>query len=165
MAVLSSLNLTKIYILTTKSTASASELIINGLKPYINVVQIGDATVGKNVGSITLYDSPSFGKENRSTKHRYAMQPLVLKIVNKLGFGDYTNGLLPDITLKENLGNLGILGNSDEPLLNQAINTIIGSGRPAQRNIRNFEMMQDRRIEKQLKSEMYLDEIPDSMFK
>ena len=162
---ISSLNLTKIYILTTKSTASASELIINGLQPYINVVQIGDATVGKNVGSITLYDSPSFGKENRSTKHRYAMQPLVLKIVNKLGFGDYSNGLLPDITLKENLGNLGVLGNSDEPLLNQAINTIIGSGRPAQRNIRNFEMMHDRRIETQLKSEMYLDEIPDNMFK
>ena len=93
------------------------------------------------------------------------MQPLVLKIVNKLGFGDYTNGLLPDITLKENLGNLGVLGNSDEPLLNQAINTIIGSGRPAQRNIRSFERIQDRRIETQLESEMYLDEIPDSMFK
>ena len=59
---LSSLNFNKIYILTTKSSASASELVINGLKPYINVVQIGDVTTGKNVGSITLYDSPNFSK-------------------------------------------------------------------------------------------------------
>lgn len=46
---INSLNMTKVYILTTKSSASASELVINGLKPHINVVQIGDATTGKNV--------------------------------------------------------------------------------------------------------------------
>ena len=48
---INSLNLNKIYILTSNSTASASELVINGLKPYMEVVQIGDITVGKNVGS------------------------------------------------------------------------------------------------------------------
>jgi C-terminal processing protease CtpA/Prc len=53
--------MTKFYVLTTKGTASASELVINGLKPYMNVVQIGDVTYGKNVASITLYDSPTFG--------------------------------------------------------------------------------------------------------
>jgi len=161
---ISSLNLSKIYILTTKSTASASELVINGLKPYINVIQIGDVTIGKNVGSITLYDSPSFSKEGASTKHRYAMQPLVLKIVNKLGFGDYTNGLEPNIALKENFGNMGILGNVDEPLLNQAINAIIGSGRnvPSHRE-RNFEALQDTRNITRLKNEMYLDEFPTAV--
>ena len=41
----SSLNLSRVYILTTRSSASASELIINCLKPYINVVQIGTTTV------------------------------------------------------------------------------------------------------------------------
>jgi C-terminal processing protease CtpA/Prc len=44
---INSLKLTKIYILTTKSSASASELVINGLKPYMDVVQIGDVTTGK----------------------------------------------------------------------------------------------------------------------
>ena len=157
---ISSLNLTKIYILTTKSTASASELIINGLKPYINVIQIGDTTVGKNVGSITLYDSPSFTKDGINTGHRYAMQPLVLKIVNKVGFGDYTNGLEPNIMLKEDFANLGILGNTNEPLLNEAINTIIGSGRtiPSHR-VRHFEAFQDTRTITRLKSEMYSDHI------
>lgn len=156
---ISSLNLTKIYILTTKATASASELIINGLKPYINVVQIGDVTIGKNVGSITLYDSPDFSKESRSSKHRYAMQPLVLKIVNKVGFGDYTNGLDPNITLKEDFDNLGVLGNADEPLLNLAINTIVGSGRNIpSRRMRTFEILKDTRMLTRLKSEMYVDE-------
>ncbi len=126
---IASLNLTKIYVLTSKSTASASELVINGLKPYINVIQIGDVTTGKNVGSITLYDSPNFGKTNRSSKHKYAMQPIVLKTVNNEGFGDYQNGLQPNFLLTENLSNLGVLGNTDEPLLNVALNQIMASGK------------------------------------
>ncbi|MBK8600923.1 MAG: peptidase S41 [Flavobacterium sp.] len=158
---LSSLNLNKVYILTTKSSASASELVINGLKPYINVVQIGDVTTGKNVGSVTLYDSPSFSKTGSSTKHRYAMQPIVLKIVNKVGFGDYINGLEPTIELKEDFGNLGVLGDTDEPLLNAAINTIVGSGRPlVQKRIRNFDALQDNSTIARLKSEMYVDSKP-----
>ncbi|NJS16782.1 MAG: hypothetical protein HC787_07750 [Nostocaceae cyanobacterium CSU_2_110] len=44
---LTSLNLNKVYVLTTRSSASASELVLNGLKPYINVVQIGSKTAGK----------------------------------------------------------------------------------------------------------------------
>ena len=160
-AAISSLNLTKIYFITSAGTASASELLINGLKPYINVVQIGDVTVGKNVGSITLYDSPTFTKESISTKHRYAMQPLVLKIVNKNGFGDYTSGLAPDVALKENLGNLGVLGNPDEPLLNAAITRIVGGGRsiPQNRETHYDEFRPNQPIE-QLKSEMYLENIP-----
>lgn len=126
---LNSLNLNKVYVLTTKSTASASELVINCLKPYIDVVQIGDVTTGKNVGSITLYDSPTFRKTNVNPTHRYAMQPIVLKIVNKDGFGDYTSGIAPTTSLPENFSNLGILGNADEPLLSVAINQIIGSGK------------------------------------
>jgi C-terminal processing protease CtpA/Prc len=45
--------MTKIYVLTTKGTASASELVINGLKPYMNVVQIGDVPMVK-LASLTL---------------------------------------------------------------------------------------------------------------
>ncbi len=155
---ISSLNLSKVYILTTKRSASASELVINGLKPYINVVQIGDVTAGKNVGSITLYDSPSFTKTGSSTKHRYAMQPIVLRIANKVGFSDYVNGLQPNIELLEDFGNMGIIGNPDEPLLNRAIIAITGSGRiPPQKRIRKFEPMSENTLMTQLKSEMYVD--------
>src|SRR5690606_11567216 len=103
-APINDLQLTTVYVLTSASTASASELVINGLKPYIDVVQIGDYTTGKNVGSVTLYDSPSFGKRDRNPNHFYAMQPIVLKVVNKDGFGDYQqNGLAPDVLHPANL--------------------------------------------------------------
>lgn len=126
---LNGLHLNKVYILTTKATASASELVINCLKPYINVVQIGDITTGKNVGSITLYDSPTFAKSDANPNHKYAMQPIVLKIVNKDGFGDYTSGITPTTLLPEIFNNMGVLGNPDERLLNAAINQIIASGK------------------------------------
>jgi C-terminal processing protease CtpA/Prc len=154
-----SLQLNKIYILTSKSTASASELIINCLKPYINVVQIGDITTGKNVGSITLYDSPTFSKADASGSHYYAMQPIVLKIVNKNGFGDYTAGLAPNYPLVENLGNLNTLGNTSEPLLSTAIGLITANGRMLQQNPllleRDFE---DTKTLSPLRSEMYKEQ-------
>ncbi|MEP6930731.1 MAG: S41 family peptidase, partial [Flavobacterium sp.] len=124
---LNSLRLSKIYILTTSGTASASELIINGLAPYVTVVQIGDYTIGKNVGSITLYDSETFTKTKVNPNHKYAMQPLVLKIVNAAGFGEYTDGLKPTIEQLEYVSNLGVLGDPSEPLLNTAIANITGA--------------------------------------
>ena len=129
---INSVGMTKIYILTSTNTASASELVINGLKPHIGVVQIGDVTKGKNVGSVTLYDSPTFGKEKRNPNHRYAMQPIVLKIVNSAGFGDYQSGLDPNFTLKETVSNLDVLGSPTEPLLSLAIGKITGTARMKQ---------------------------------
>lgn len=155
------LYLNTIYILTSKSTASASELVINSLKPYINVVQIGDYTTGKNVGSITLYDSPTFSKKNVNTNHKYAMQPLVLKIVNKTGFGDYINGLEPNEIIKENLAELGVLGNPTESLLSVAINRIIGSGKKLNQNqIPIFDDFVDIQSINKLQNEMFLEEVP-----
>ena len=81
-ASLNSLNLSKVYILTTGSSASASELVINSLDPYINVIQIGTTTTGKYQASITVYDSDNLGREGANPNHTYAMQPLVLKSLN-----------------------------------------------------------------------------------
>lgn len=126
---INSIQMTKVYVITSASTASASELVINGLKPFIDVVQIGDKTVGKNVGSITLYDSPSFSKQDRSTKHTYAMQPIVLKVVNADNFGDYFAGIPADIEIWENIGNLGTLGEPSENLLSAALEMITSGNR------------------------------------
>lgn len=155
---LNSLNLNKVYILTTKSSASASELVINCLKPYITVVQIGDITTGKNVGSVTLYDSPTFAKQNVNPAHKYAMQPIVLKIVDKNGFGDYTSGIAPTTLQPENMANLGILGDANEPLLNTAINQIIASGRRAPQVPSVIERdFTDAKAINPLRSEMYVE--------
>lgn len=140
---LQSLQLQRVFILTSASTASASELVINCLEPYIDVIQIGTTTVGKNVGSITLYDSPDYQKKNVNPRHRYAMQPIVLKTVNKNGFGDYTAGLVPENVQPENLENLGELGNPTEPLLETAIGIITGSGRFEHRSQINFSTVSD----------------------
>lgn len=126
---INSLRLNKVYIITTGSTASASELVINGLKPYIDVQQIGKTTIGKNVGSITLYDSPDFSSRNRNGSHRYAMQPIVFKIANKNDFGDYAGGIAPNVELGESFENMGVLGEETEPLLAEAIREITGGGR------------------------------------
>lgn len=155
---LNSLNLNKVYILTTKSSAPASELVINCLKPYITVVQIGDITTGKNVGSVTLYDSPTFAKQNVNPAHKYAMQPIVLKIVDKNGFGDYTSGIAPTTLLPENMTNLGILGDVNEPLLNTAINQIVAGGRRAPQLPSVIERdFTDAKAINPLRSEMYVE--------
>ena len=127
---INSLNLSKVYVLTTnRRTASASELVINSLNPYIDVVVIGENTVGKTQASITIYDSSNLAFENVNPNHTYAMQPLVANSVNKNDQLVPSNGLTPDIQLTEIPFELGILGDVNEPLLAAAIGNIIGLGR------------------------------------
>ncbi len=134
---ITTLNLNKVYILTTSGSASASELVINCLDPYIDVVQIGTNTTGKYTASVTLYDSADFGKTGANPNHKYAMQPLVLKSANSNGISDYYNGLTPDYLITyetssgsvqegENLSNLGVLGEISEPFLKKALELITG---------------------------------------
>lgn len=127
---INSLGLTRVYVLTTQSTASASELVINSLKPYIEVVQIGTNTTGKFQASILLYDgpAPNFSKSQASTNHKYVMLPLVFKTANINGVTDFIDGLVPTIEQNEDFSNLGQLGTLTEPLLATAINEIL-SGR------------------------------------
>ncbi|WP_370228230.1 S41 family peptidase [Mesoflavibacter sp.] len=142
---INSLNLNKVYILAQNSSASASELVINALEPYIDVIHIGDVTRGKNEFSITLYDNPdcAFLPPNTNCNgsinpnHTWAMQPLVGRSENADGFSDYTNGLTPDISLDESLSNLGVLGQQDEPLLARAIQHLTGNGRTGETIIEN----------------------------
>lgn len=159
---INSLNLTKVYVLTTGSTASASELIINGLAPHIQVIKIGEKTIGKNVGSITLYDSPTFRREGRSSRHKYAMQPICFKVVNSDGFGEYQDGIEPTgVPLEEDLGNLGQLGDVTEPYLSNAISQITGNGRmKTPTPSKSFARLKDRKALQAFGNEMYLDEIP-----
>lgn len=125
---INSLSLNRVFILTTSSSASASELLINSLSAYIDVVHIGEKTVGKNVGSITVYDYID-NDGNKNPDHTYAMQPIVLKIANKDDFAEYTDGLEPNTAIDEEIKNLGILGDPSEPLLATAISILSGIGK------------------------------------
>lgn len=130
---INTLNLTKVYVLATGSSASASELVMNGLDPYVEVVHIGTKTRGKNEFSITLVDNSSNNyiysgttEKNININNSWGIQPLVGRNENSAGFFDYTAGFTPDIELREDLSNLGQLGNENEPLLARAIQEITG---------------------------------------
>ncbi len=150
-------NLNKVYILTTRSTASASELVISGLRPYVEVVQIGTTTAGKYQASITVYDSENFRRANANPNHTYAMQPLIYKSVNSVGFTDYDSGLAPNIVFGENFGNLGILGDVNEPYLAAAITDILNSGRLSLPTEKGLEVINSSRHLTPLSDEMYSD--------
>ena len=133
---INTLNLNKVYVLTTRSTASSSELVINGLNPYMDVFLIGRTTRGKNEFSLTMVDDPdregapfiySASREAQiNPNNSWAMQLLVGRTENSVGFTDYTEGFIPNIDLQEDLENYGVLGEVDEPLLARAIEEITG---------------------------------------
>lgn len=134
-----SLNLPDVYIITTDHTASASELVINGLKPYINVFLLGTTTAGKYVGSITLKDIID-NKGTVNPDHKWAMQPIVMKVTNSAGVTDYKNGFTPNVVLDEEIANMSVLGSLDEPLLAATISNITGLTKKSARQPSTFKV-------------------------
>lgn len=116
------MNLPRLYVLTGNYTASASEFVINGLKPYMDVILIGETTYGKNVGSITIY-------EENDSKNKWGMQPIIVKYLNSKGESDFTAGFKPNHEIDEFGDNLYLyqFGDTKDPLLNKAIALITGT--------------------------------------
>jgi len=121
---INTVNMTKLYVITSDNTASASELLINGLKPYLQVYNVGINTAGKYVGSFTIKDWDDKGVVNPN--NNWAMQPIVVKIANSEGVTDYVNGLVPDFSAEEDIGNLMPFGDQNETLLKVVLNNIKG---------------------------------------
>ncbi len=84
---LPSLNLNRVYILSSESTCSASEAIINGLRgANVQVFLIGGTSCGKPYGF--------YPEDNCGTTY-YTIQ---LKGANAKGFGEYSDGFIPAST-------------------------------------------------------------------
>lgn len=159
---LNRLSIDRIYILTSTSTASASELIISGLIPYLDVTLIGEKTVGKNVASATLYDSESTfytQKENINPNHTYAIQPIVARVANSDGLTDYEAGFSPDIEIREidHLEELKPLGDPDEALLSAALEVISMSARSSRGPITSNKLLHNSRDENPILATILLD--------
>jgi len=105
-----SVNVQNVVFIVTKSTASASELLINNLKPYMNVTLIGKTTYGKPVGFIGI---PVGG---------YDMYAISFRTINANGQGDYYNGMIPAVDLYEDYAH--DWGQLTEVYLNQALMTL-----------------------------------------
>lgn len=81
----SPLGLDRLMVITAPLTASASEAVINGLKPFIDVICIGDTTYGKPMGM-----------NGWEVGEKYFFWPVTFKLVNSNNEGDYFDGFPPD---------------------------------------------------------------------
>jgi len=85
------IDLPRVLFITTGQSLSASELLINGLKPYMDVYVIGEPSGGKPVGMYQF----DFGY--------YAFFPVTFRSANANGEGDYFNGLPVDVNAEDDL--------------------------------------------------------------
>ena len=113
--------LDRVFVITSKSSASSSELLINCLRPYRPVVTVGGNTYGKNVISIIVKDE--------SGKYPFTLMPAWFKILNTYGQSDYGNplGIIPDYPVSDDILPYKPLGDSLETMLNATISVINGS--------------------------------------
>lgn len=112
------LNLKTVYIIATSDSYSASELLTFCLRPYMNVVHIGEGTGGKFTASMTLtpfddfngrtiaiYDSAKLRTTQKDSLRNWAMQPIVAIYKDSKG-NDFSSAgrLIPnvEVTTREN---------------------------------------------------------------
>ncbi len=111
--VATSLGLTQVVFITSDSTASASEFVINALSPYLHVVTVGSATFGKPVG------------EDGFNVCADVLYPITFKIANVNGYGDYFGGLPVTCAATDDISRG--LGDPNEAALATSL-TYIGQG-------------------------------------
>jgi len=87
-----SLGLNRLITICTRGSASASELIINGLRPFIDVVIVGNTTYGKPMGANAF-----------NYNDKYALVPITFKTKNANNEGDYFDGIPVDIPAPDDL--------------------------------------------------------------
>lgn len=88
----SPLGLSRVVVITSRMTASASEAVMNGLKPYMNVVAVGDTTLGKPMGM-----------NGWEVGEKYFFWPITFKMVNKNNEGEYFDGIPPQKTAPDDI--------------------------------------------------------------
>lgn len=119
-----SLNLSRIYFLVTDETASASELLINTLSPYMQVYMVGNFRAdGKNNIANNTYGKPVgfFPVEIVSSSNELYVTSF--QMFNKSGFGNYFDGLKPNAHVWEFESFLDF-GSQDETMLSAALGHI-----------------------------------------
>lgn len=120
------MNLSRLYILTGKGTASASELTLTGLTPFMDVVQIGDTTHGKFCGGYVLmpkylWKDSTYYQEIKT----WGMYVMIYKFSNTRK-DEFPRGFAPKYVVKERLLELYPFGDERDPLLGKALELITG---------------------------------------
>lgn len=115
------LSLNRLFFIGTGSTASASELVINGASPFLETVLAGETTHGKPVG---MYVFPF-------TRFEYMVMPICFKGTNANEDGDFYDGLVPDIAVPDDLSK--DFGDPEEGCLAAILGYIDGEAIPLKR--------------------------------
>lgn len=103
----SCVNLKTIYIICSEFTASASELVINGLRGVdVDVRLVGLPTNGKNCGMEGI--EKTFGNLT------YSLYPITFYIENAKGFKDYSDGFIPDVNYDDSPFYPGDFGSTND---------------------------------------------------
>jgi len=110
-----SLTLSRLFYITGRGTASASEVLINGLSPWIQTIAAGDSTYGKPVGMYAFDFKPD----------PYYFVPICFKLSNANGYGDYFDGLPANYYVNDDLSH--DFGDPEEAQL-KAVLTYISEG-------------------------------------
>ena len=127
------LDLSRLYVITTGNTASASELIINGLRPYMEVKTVGSKTHGKYTASTVFYD--------KDKNHDWALMPIIFKSANANGITDYGDGFQPFIFKYDDL--FHVLGSEEEACYAAAWNDIFNLPNLPARENSSFKVLEN----------------------
>lgn len=120
------LNLSRVFVLTTGSTASASEATISGLMPYMEVIKIGSDTYGKYCGAALLSPMDQNGVKDKEIGN-WLLSLVVYKFVNTQGYTEFKNGIPADYNVEDTGLVQGIqLGDPSDPMTAKAIELIAG---------------------------------------
>src|SRR5690606_9988977 len=98
-----------------------------------------------------------FSGNNINPIHTYARRTLMLKTLNAVGNTDYNVGLDPTFPIKENYGNLGVLGDANETLLAMTLQELMNRGRMSLPPFSAFEIVGDSKDFTITKNRMYID--------
>ena len=132
----SPLGLDRAVFITTRGTASASEVVINSLKPYISVSLVGDTTYGKPVG-MNVWAFPFPTTSVPEPDYKYIFLPITFEFVNASNEGGFYDGIVPDVLANDDITR--DFGDPEELSLKAAIaileGTKAGSAVPLRRNI------------------------------
>ena len=121
------LNIQRMVAITSPSTASASELVINGLDPFMDMKLVGEQTGGKPVGAYVLQIADQ------------VLVPITFKAVNANGVGDYYEGLSVDKEVIDGLDK--DWGDPEEARYKEAIHYIVNgsfTSSTSSRQLSNF---------------------------
>jgi carboxyl-terminal processing protease len=152
------MNLSHVHFLTTYYSASASELLIVGLRPYMDVSVVGEWTYGKYTGMWVIYDF------DEPPAHNWAILPIVMKYANSVGYTDFKYGLEPDILAEDNLLEAKPFGDIEDPVLNAALEDITGTSLKSAQTVEKSKYLRVDNNKDRLRRNLFIPNIHQKKF-